>query len=169
LLLLESEPRAFLRVVGSAPYAKGLLRLLDRLPQGRFEYLPRVEREGIPDLLRRTDLLVQPSEQEDFGSSVAEALACGTTAVLGPTNGTRAYIGDAAFPFESYTAEAVAAAMRRAVQAIRRDPEQVRRRARQAAEREFGLPAMVDRLERLTLEAQLAHAGTGQLGTAPST
>jgi glycosyltransferase involved in cell wall biosynthesis len=145
-----------------------LLRLLDRLPPDRFEYLPRVEREQIPDLLRRTDVLVQPSEQEDFGSSVAEALACGTTAVLGPTNGTRAYIGDAAFPFESYEADDVAAAMRRAVQAIRQDPEQVRRRARQAAEREFALPAMVDRLERLAVEAQIAHAGSEQLGIAPS-
>jgi glycosyltransferase involved in cell wall biosynthesis len=38
------------------------------------------------------DVLVQPSDEENFGSSVAEALACGVPAIVGATNGTGDYL-----------------------------------------------------------------------------
>jgi glycosyltransferase involved in cell wall biosynthesis len=37
-------------------------------------------------------VLVQPSEEEDFGSSVAEAQACGIPVIIGPTSGNRDYL-----------------------------------------------------------------------------
>ena len=43
-------------------------------------------------MIRRHDVLIQPSEEEDFGSSVAEAQACGIPVIVGPTNGNRDYL-----------------------------------------------------------------------------
>jgi glycosyltransferase involved in cell wall biosynthesis len=92
--------------------------------------MPRSEMAG---LLAEVDVLVQPSEHENFGFSVAEALASGRPVVVGPTNGTGDYAGEAGFDFDAYTPRAVASAMERAARALRADPEGVARHARAAA------------------------------------
>ncbi len=42
-----------------------------------------VPREAVPDLIRQATAVVQVSENENFGSSIAEALACGVPVVAG--------------------------------------------------------------------------------------
>jgi glycosyltransferase involved in cell wall biosynthesis len=42
--------------------------------------------------LRRHDVLCQPSDEENFGSSVAEAQACGLPVIVGRTNGNADYL-----------------------------------------------------------------------------
>ena len=82
------------RVVGGVGFAPGLATLIGEFPHaGRLEYSPDgVPRDRVADLLREYDVLCQPSDEEDFGFSVAEALACGTPALVGQTNGTGEYL-----------------------------------------------------------------------------
>lgn len=83
-----------LTVVGPVGFVPGYERLLDEFPfperLTRIESIPRTE---VPALLHRHDVLVQPSEEENFGSSVAEAQACGLAVVVGHTNGNADYLG----------------------------------------------------------------------------
>jgi glycosyltransferase involved in cell wall biosynthesis len=71
-------------------------------------YLQSVPREEVPGLFRTSDILVETSESENFGSAVAEALACGIPVVVGPSNGTADYIDPGSAVFDSYTPESVA-------------------------------------------------------------
>lgn len=92
-----------------------------------------VPRSEMPALFAEVDVLVQPSENENFGFSVAEALASGRPVVVGETNGTGDYAGQARFCFEGYSPQAVAEAMQRAAKAVREDAEGVAQRALAAA------------------------------------
>ncbi|MEM9110822.1 MAG: glycosyltransferase family 4 protein [Planctomycetota bacterium] len=80
-------------VVGSSAFAPGFDRLLEGFPYPeRLRHWPRVPREEVPKMLADVDVMAQPSDEENFGSSVAEALACGVPAIVGATNGTGDYI-----------------------------------------------------------------------------
>ena len=137
-----------LTIVGSFPFADGFRQLLDAFPfPDRLTYVPRMSRDDVRALLRRTAVLVQPSEDEDFGSSVAESLACGTPVVVGPTNGTGEYVDEGGVHFERYDAGSVAAAITEALDRLAEDPAEMRAQARRVAERHFNTQAVVDALE----------------------
>ncbi len=90
---IQSGVDVHAQVVGRIGFAKGLQILIDRFPYPeRLSWTPQVPHDQVGTLLGATDLLIQPSEEEDFGSSVAEAMACGTPAIVGPTNGMREYL-----------------------------------------------------------------------------
>jgi glycosyltransferase involved in cell wall biosynthesis len=57
-----------------------------------LERLERIDRSEVPALISRHDVLAQPSEEENFGSSVAEAQACGLPVIVGRTNGNADYL-----------------------------------------------------------------------------
>jgi glycosyltransferase involved in cell wall biosynthesis len=59
---------------------------------GRLQYRPHIDRREVPALLSQHDVLAQPSVEEDFGSSVAEAQACGLPVIVGQTNGNADYL-----------------------------------------------------------------------------
>lgn len=82
-----------LTIAGDVRLIPGYGRLIEgfRYPD-RLEWRKQVPRDEVPDLIRRHDVLIQPSEEEDFGSSVAEAQACGIPVIVGPTNGNRDYL-----------------------------------------------------------------------------
>jgi glycosyltransferase involved in cell wall biosynthesis len=133
------------RVVGaiaSEPFARAALERHGFIPDLTVE--EPVPRERVPELFAETDVLVQPSQNENFGFSVAEALAAGRPVVAGPTNGTLEYAGDAGFGFSEYTPDAVASAMERALDAISENASLVSQRARAAA-RYFAIDAVTDR------------------------
>ncbi len=98
---------------------------------------PSVPHSAVPALFARADVLVQPSESENFGFSVAEALAAGRPVVVGPTNGTLDYAGAAAFAFDRYDASALTEALGRAREAVLGDGARVARLAREAAHLHF--------------------------------
>jgi glycosyltransferase involved in cell wall biosynthesis len=136
---------AFERVHCSDPNARALLlgnlgdrasqRLLDaRAHDAGITVLKPVARSEVPHLFERADVLVQPSENENFGFGVAEALAAGRPVVLGATNGTRDYCGDALFGFETYAPESIADAMLRARDAVRTGGAGLAAAARAAAQ-----------------------------------
>ena len=116
----------------------GYLRGWSALVQAAGRHLPITYTGAVPqpqvvERLRGADVLVQPSEQEEFGHAVAEALACGVPVVTGPTNGTGAYAPTgASASFDRYTPDSLASAIERAL-AMSRDPS-ARAACRTAAE-----------------------------------
>jgi glycosyltransferase involved in cell wall biosynthesis len=145
LVLLE-HPGATLRIAGRQGYTPQL-PLIERFPaRDRVRYQPEIPRWEVPELLREAALLVQVSENENFGSSVAEALACGTPVVVGSSNGTGEYVDEASQRFDSYTPEAAAEAIIAALRTRKEDPEGVRLSTRAAAERSFEVSKIADRL-----------------------
>ncbi len=144
------------------PAARPLLARYAANPSIHVE--PGVPRSAVPELFARADVLVQPSENENFGFSVAEALSAGRPIVAGPTNGTLDYAGDAAFPFERYDAAAVAEALGRARRAVLDDGERIARLGREAAHRHFDPVGVAARVCELGAEAAARKAHRGDSG-----
>jgi glycosyltransferase involved in cell wall biosynthesis len=147
-----------LTVVGDFPFADGFRRLLDEFPHPeRLTYVPRLPRDDVRSLLQTASVLVQPSEEENFGSSVAEALACGTPVVVGPTNGTGDYVDAGGARFSDYRPKAVAAAIAEVLDRLGRAPHDVGAEARRAALTHFSPDQVVDGLESALRQA--THLG----------
>ena len=143
--LRRHRPSARLMLVGGPGYA-GIIPRYHLPPFGEgVERLAPIPQAEVPSLFARTDVILQPSENESFGSSGAEGLASGIPSVLGPTNGTSDVLADTAFRFTRYEPEDVAAAMERAMDAVLTDPAGVARRARTTAEKTVALPVVAAR------------------------
>ncbi|MEM6392367.1 MAG: glycosyltransferase [Planctomycetota bacterium] len=136
------------KVVGGFSFAPGLKELVERFDRPELlDYSPEVPREEVMGLIKVCDVLVQPSEEEDFGASVAEALACGTPVMTGPSNGTGEYQCERSIRLADYEpatlAEAFAACEKRKRAGTLLDPQHTR----SVAERNFAVGPIVDRLE----------------------
>jgi glycosyltransferase involved in cell wall biosynthesis len=84
-----------LTLIGASGFIPGYELMVRSFPYpDRLTYQQRIERTQVPALLSRHDILAQPSEEEDFGSSVAEAQACGLPVIVGHTNGNADYLSD---------------------------------------------------------------------------
>jgi glycosyltransferase involved in cell wall biosynthesis len=82
-----------LTIVGGVGFIQGYERMIEAFPfRDRLTWRKSVPRKEVPQLLHTQDLLVQPSDEEDFGSSVAEAQACGLPVIVGQTNGNADYL-----------------------------------------------------------------------------
>jgi glycosyltransferase involved in cell wall biosynthesis len=82
-----------LTIVGSIGLISGYETMIRSFPHpDRLERLERIDRSEVPALLGRHDVLAQPSDEENFGSSVAEAQACGLPVIVGRTNGNADYL-----------------------------------------------------------------------------
>lgn len=153
LVFRERQNLRFM-IVGDFAYAPGYRRLVQDFPfPDRVTCRPSIPRCEVPRLLNSVDVLVQPSENENFGSSVAEALACGVPAVVGSSNGTGEFGGQAGFHFERYTGGSVGSAIMEALTAVETRPDAVRDAARHAAETNFDVVPIVDRLERILVSS----------------
>lgn len=148
--VVRKEPAARLLIVGGFSYADGYRRLFDRADlMKNVEYRASVPRADVPGLLARADIVIQPSENENFGSSIAEGIASGRAVVLGPSNGTQDYVGSTAVLFQKYTPKSVAAGMQEAIQRVRTNRAGILIDGRAAAERSFRIQTIVDKLELL--------------------
>jgi glycosyltransferase involved in cell wall biosynthesis len=144
-LVRARHPNVRARLIGDLtthPFGRAVLERHASTPDLSVE--AAVARANVPALFGEIDVLVQPSQNENFGFSVAEALAAGRAVVGGPTNGTLEYAGQAGFIFPEYTAESVALAMERAMHAVEREGPALSQRAREAAS-ELALEAVTDR------------------------
>lgn len=82
-----------LTLVGSSGFIRGYESTIASFPfRDRLEYRAKIDRSQVPGLLNQHDILAQPSEEENFGSSVAEAQACGLPVIVGRTNGNADYL-----------------------------------------------------------------------------
>jgi glycosyltransferase involved in cell wall biosynthesis len=154
-LLKAARPEASLTILGDFPYAKGLRRLLsDHADVEGIDYRSSLARSEVPRLLRRADAIIQPSESENLGSAVLEGLAAGLPAIVGPTNGTKDYLGDSSIVFDAYTPEAIASAMAQMIDRIRsQGREAIASDCRSAAERHLAAGPIVDAVEATIREA----------------
>jgi glycosyltransferase involved in cell wall biosynthesis len=144
-LVRRRNPHVRARLVGDLrqdPASAALLARFRDDPDVSIE-MP-VKRTEVPALLAAIDVVVQPSLNENFGFSVAEAFAAGRPVVLGPTNGTASFGGSGVFMFAEYEPNSVAAAMERAAAARQAEPDALEARTRAAAKSHFE-PARVAR------------------------
>jgi glycosyltransferase involved in cell wall biosynthesis len=143
--LRSRRPGARLVIAGQPGY-EGLVASYHLPPLGRgAESLGLVRSSEVPALLARTDVLFQPSENENYGAGPVEALACGIPSIVGPTNGTADALGDTAFRFDRYDATSVAEAMERAMDGVTADPAGIARRSRALAEETLSMPVIARR------------------------
>ena len=154
-LVLQERQDIKLKIIGSAKSEfANYKKLLDRYEfRHLIDYQPYIERSKVPELMTQCDILVQPSEGENFGTSVAEAHCCGLPVIVGPTNGTKDFISSSSFVFEEYTPESLKKTILQAAEAIDRNWEQLAIDARETAEKNFSLSKVVDRLEDIFFES----------------
>lgn len=146
--LIHSGVRLGLKVIGNYPFARGYHKLIEDFPfPDRLTYIAHLRREDLRLHMQRASVLVQPSEEENFGSSVAEALACGTPVVVGPSNGTGDYIGRGGQCFEKYSPAAVSETIGRILRLEKPALTGLRLAARAAALEHFEVSSVVDGLE----------------------
>jgi glycosyltransferase involved in cell wall biosynthesis len=153
-LLVRRRPEARARLVGNLmndPFATRLLEPYENHPAISIE--GAVEHARVKQLFTEVDVVVQPSQNENFGFSVAEALAAGRAVVLGPTNGTRDYTGEGGFEFADYRPELVADAMERAFAAVRAEGPNLSIRARASAREHFDIERITPAFAELCSEA----------------
>ncbi|MEM8722314.1 MAG: glycosyltransferase family 4 protein [Cyanobacteria bacterium P01_G01_bin.39] len=148
-LILQERQDIKLKIVGQVKTEfAGYKKLLDRYEYLHLiDYQPSIERSKVPELMAQCDALIQPSEGENFGTSVAEALCCGLPVIVGATNGTKDFISASSFVFDDYNAESLKKTMLQAVEAIERNREKLAVDARETAEKNFSVSMIVDNLE----------------------
>lgn len=99
-------------IIGGVGFIRGYERLVGAFPYPeRLRWVHSAPRVEIPHLIRSHDVLVQPSEEEDFGSSVAEAQACGLPVIVGPTSGNADYLCARDIHLRTYEPDELAAAL----------------------------------------------------------
>lgn len=149
LLLLKERQDVFLKVVGKFRF-EGYKHLVDTFPYpNHLKCYPRLKHEEVPSLIKSCSLLVQPSEGENFGTSISESLCCGIPVIVGPTNGTKDYLDSHSFVFEEYTPQALKDTMLRALEALDAAPKNSTMNTHKAADSKFQVSNIVDALERI--------------------
>jgi len=145
-------------VVGRSGFVPNYETLLDEFdyPE-QLKHWPSIPRSDVPAILADVDVMVQPSDNENFGSSVAEALACGVPAIVGATNGTGDYICDRSIWLADDRPEALAAAMVQMAKAKQNGELTDPTPSRQAAEHWFAPERVVDQLEAILQQCTTAH------------
>ncbi len=80
-------------VIGRSDFVPNYERLISESPiKQRITHLVSLPRSEVPAVMWEHDVMCQPSDEENFGSSVAEAMACGIPSIVGATNGTGDYL-----------------------------------------------------------------------------
>lgn len=135
-------------VVGSSGFVPNYERLIDEFPfLERLKHLSSVPRNEVPRVLADVDVMCQPSDNENFGSSVAESLACGVPTIVGATNGTGDYICDRSIRLADDQPETMAAAIVAMADAKKRGELADPGPSRAAAEKHFDPEKVIDQLE----------------------
>ncbi|MCX6849025.1 MAG: glycosyltransferase family 4 protein [Verrucomicrobia bacterium] len=123
-------------IVGGTGFVPGYEKLIESFPfPDRLSWIKSMPRTEVPALLRQHDVLAQPSDEENFGSSVAEAQACGLPVIVGHTNGNADYLCDRDIHLADDRPETFASALMRLGQQLPDAPV----KSRTVAERYFDL------------------------------
>ena len=136
-----------LTLVGGIGFVPGYERLINEFPyRDRLRWEKGIPREKVPALLGQQDVLIQPSDEENFGSSVAEAQACGLPVIVGRTNGNADYLCSRDIHLKDDRPETLAGSLRelslRKAEGRWGDPGESRR----CAEEHFSLDKVTTRL-----------------------
>lgn len=137
-------------VIGNSGFVPNYERFLEAFPyRERLTHVPSVPRTEVPTLMAQHDLLIQPSDNENFGSSVAEAQACGMPVIVGATNGTSDYICDRSIRLTDDRTKTLAAAIATFAEQKRAGSLADGQACRAAAERHCHPSRVVARLEEI--------------------
>jgi glycosyltransferase involved in cell wall biosynthesis len=153
-----------LTIVGRVGFVRGYEHMIKafQFPE-RLEWIESLPRTSVPALFQRHDVLAQPSDEENFGSSVAEAQACGLPVIVGATNGNADYLCSRDFYLSNDQpetfAEALADMWRRKQLNLAGDIVESRR----VAEEQFNIDRVVDRLMGV-LDSVLVRSRGGREG-----
>ena len=136
-----------LTVAGRVGFIPGYERLIEsfEFPE-RLEWIQGVARTEIPELIKCHDVLGQPSDEENFGSSVAEAQACGLPVIVGATNGNADYLSPRDIHLSDDQPETLAQAVTEMWRRKRTGQLGDPRISRGLAESSFHIDRVVDRL-----------------------
>ena len=129
----------------------------------RVHFLGPVPHAELPGVLRATDLLLLTTEPpESFGIVLIEAMACGLPTIATEYPGVRAVIddGETGLLVKPGDPEAVAAAIRRLIEAGPAGRASMGAAGRQKAERLWSWPRLLDRMEGAYAEAIAARRET---------
>jgi glycosyltransferase involved in cell wall biosynthesis len=167
-LFLEGAARAIeqgvdvrLTIVGPVGFVVGYERLIKEFqyPE-RLEWIRGVARREMPAIMRRHDVLAQPSDEENFGSSVAEAQACGLPVIVGATNGNANYLCSRDIHLDDDRPETFARSLSEMWQRRRLNQGDDFLESRRVAEEHFQVDRVVERLSGV-LDSVLARSRGG--------
>jgi glycosyltransferase involved in cell wall biosynthesis len=134
-------------VIGKSGFVPHYERLIEEFSyQDRIRHRSFIPRMEVPGLMAEVDVLAQPSDDENFGSSVAEALACGVPAIVGKTNGTGDYLCDRSVRLNDDRPETLARIIVEYAKRKRLSELQDRHPSRVVAERNFAPTVLAKRL-----------------------
>jgi glycosyltransferase involved in cell wall biosynthesis len=92
-LAIKRGMKLNITIVGNIGFIKGYEKMINDFQfQDRLTWIKSIPRKDIPQFLHSQNVLVQPSDEEDFGHSVAEAQSCGLPVIVGETNGNADYL-----------------------------------------------------------------------------
>ncbi len=103
----ESNPTSTLQLIGKFGYATRSEESLIRCAGSRVTYIESLGPAEVAKAIKNADCIIQTSENEDFGSAVAEGLSVGRPCIIGPTNGMRDYVSPHCVTFKSYDVDSV--------------------------------------------------------------
>ena len=94
--LKDNESNFKLLIVGDGPYKEELEKIASEHPslKGRIEFLGYKTGKEIPEILKQTDIFVNPSYSEGLPTSVMEACAAGCATIATDVGGTNEIILD---------------------------------------------------------------------------
>ena len=143
-------------IVGVPGFVPGYEKLIEAFPfPDRLKWIKSVPREHVPELLQQHDVLAQPSDEENFGSSVAEAQACGLPVIVGQTNGNADYLCARDIHLADDRPETFATALFRLGAQLAGSPAE----SRALAEQQFDLSRLTERFTNILLAVTKSIGG----------
>ena len=157
--LSKRIPLVRLTIAGDGPAIAAVkARVAASHYRARVQFLGRIDRAGIPDLLRQCSVYCLPSHGEPFGMTALEAMACGKPLVVTDAGGLGYMVSDQGgrrVPVKNPIALA------HALEELLSDPELCRRMGeynRAQVETHYTWPIVVSRLE--TIYEQVLSGGS---------
>jgi glycosyltransferase involved in cell wall biosynthesis len=142
-LAIEKGADISATIVGDVGFIRGYDQLIQNFEfPDRLNWIRKVQREDVPALMWQHDVLAQPSDEENFGSSVAEAQACGLPVIVGATNGNADYLCSHDIHLQNDDPQSFANALMQILQTDSVCPKE----SRQNAETCFATKTVVSRL-----------------------
>jgi glycosyltransferase involved in cell wall biosynthesis len=156
-LALLADPNVHLVVAGGGELLPGFrAAAADSGVVERVHFLDAVPHADLPEVLRAADLFLLATEPpESFGIVLIEAMACGLPVIATDYPGVRAVVDEGATGtlVERGSAEAVAAALRRLIEAGPETRRAMGEAGRAKAVRAWSWPQLVERMDRAYEEA----------------
>ena len=130
-------------IVGDGELRSELEQLIEDLHINNYVELLG-KRSDIPDLLNAADFFVLPSKHEGLPTVVIEAMACGTFVIATDCGGSAEIMGDTGILVPPQNSEALAEAIKQAVNKTPLDIQENNLKARQRVEELFSLEKSVE-------------------------